>query len=295
MTTRSERRSGVKYISTPKGYIIVDENKPKEISPWAQLVKTPKRYVMAMLLLLTLLGEFNSSAFQGLGHLLLAVCSAAALDLGFSFAYKKKIQLPDGGIITGLIIALVLSTSTPAWVTFCTVAVAILSKHLVKVKKKPIFNPAAFGLLFSLIVFSNGQSWWGSLSLLPVWLIVFVFVTGYLVTSKVNKFPQVFAFLGVYFAIFTIMSLIGVGDVADALRAPFVNSALFLAFFMVTDPPTSPAKYKDQIKFGLLAGAISTVDYLVFGGLAYLLIGLLLANAWKAWKTANKKVMKKAA
>ncbi len=71
MTTRSERRSGVKYISTPKGYIIVDENKPKEISPWAQLVKTPKRYVMAMLLLLTLLGEFNSSAFQGLGHLLL--------------------------------------------------------------------------------------------------------------------------------------------------------------------------------------------------------------------------------
>ena len=114
-------------------------------------------------------------------------------------------------------------------------------------------------------------------------------------TSKVNKFPQVFAFLGVYFAVFAIMSLIGVGDVADALRAPFVNSALFLAFFMVTDPPTSPAKYKDQIKFGLLTGAISAVDYLVFGGLAYLLIGLLIANAWNAWKTANKKATKKAA
>lgn len=99
MTTRSERRSGVKYISTPKGYIIVDENKPKEISPWAQLVKTPKRYVMVMLLLLTLLGEFNSSAFQGLGHLLLAVCSAAALDLGFSFAYKRKFSFLTAGLL----------------------------------------------------------------------------------------------------------------------------------------------------------------------------------------------------
>ena len=98
MTTRSERRNGVKYISTPKGYIIVDENKPKEISRWAQLVKTPKRYVMAMLLLLALLGAFNSSAFQGLGHLLLAVCSAAALDLGFSFAYKKKISFLTAGL-----------------------------------------------------------------------------------------------------------------------------------------------------------------------------------------------------
>lgn len=30
MTTRSERRNGVKYISTPKGYIIVDENNQKK-------------------------------------------------------------------------------------------------------------------------------------------------------------------------------------------------------------------------------------------------------------------------
>jgi Na+-translocating ferredoxin:NAD+ oxidoreductase RnfD subunit len=61
-------------------------------------------------------------------------------------------------------------------------------------------------------------------------------------------------------------------------RAPFIEAALFLAFFMLTDPPTSPNQYGDQIWYGLLAAGSACVAQLLGAGQVYLLIGLLVAN-----------------
>jgi Na+-translocating ferredoxin:NAD+ oxidoreductase RnfD subunit len=102
------------------------------------------------------------------------------------------------------------------------------------------------------------------------------------VTDKVNKFPQVFTFLGVYLIVMLVLGLVHIGDTTDALRNPFINSTLFLGFFMVTDPPTSPAKYGEQMIFGFIAAIVSVIVYLIFGGLTFLLVGLLVANAWNA-------------
>ncbi|MFY4776694.1 RnfABCDGE type electron transport complex subunit D [Metabacillus sp. RGM 3146] len=253
-----------------------------------KFLRTPKGYLLAVLLVLALIGDLNTNAITGLKSTGIAVGTAVLLDFILSLRYKKKLRLPDGGILTGLIIALVLNIAEQWYVPAIASAAAILSKHILKMKKKPIFNPAAFGLLAVLLIFSSGQSWWGSLSLLPSWFVILVLIGGYMVTNKVNKFPQVFAFIGTYCLIILIMAYFGTGDVTNALRNPFVNSALFLAFFMVTDPPTSPAKYKDQVLFGFIAATISCADYLIFGGLSYLLIGLLAANAWKAWGTKKK-------
>ncbi|WP_256217312.1 hypothetical protein [Paenibacillus sp. OV219] len=59
-----------------------------------------------------------------------------------------------------------------------------------------MLNPAAFGLLVSVIAFHTEQSWWGAFGDLPAWSALLLFVGGYLVTDRVRKFPQVFAFFG---------------------------------------------------------------------------------------------------
>ena len=59
---------------------------------------------------------------------------------------------------------------------------------------------------------------------------------------------------------------------------PFVNAALFLAFFMLTDPPTSPGKRNDQVWFGGLVAIIAAIAQLVGVGQTYLLVGLLAGN-----------------
>jgi hypothetical protein len=61
-------------------------------------------------------------------------------------------------------------------------------------------------------------------------------------------------------------------------RAPFVQSALFMALFMLTDPPTSPSRYADQLWIGALVGIISGVAQLLGAGQAYLLVGVLGGN-----------------
>lgn len=197
----------------------------------------------------------------------------------------------DSTVITALIIALILSFTTSGMVVAGTAILAILSKHLFVYKKKPIVNPAAFGLLLSIFIFQTGQSWWGAFGDLPAWTILFLLIGGYFVTERVNKFPQVFSFLGTFFVLLLILGLTSKGDAADALRPPFINATLFFAFFMLTDPPTSPAKYKQQIFFGILAAVSGVIIYGLFGGLTYLFIGLFAGNFYNYW---NKRFISKA-
>ena len=259
----------------------VSKNKvnPKEASP-GRVSLTPKIYVLIVLLITTAIAGTNSADPRGILNTGVAMITAILLDVIIFILQSRKKLFSDGGAITGLIIALVLGSSTPGHIIAGTTVIAIVSKHLFRINKKPIFNPAALGLLVSIFLFSSGQSWWGAFTELPVWSVAFLLIGGFLVTERINKFPQVLAFLGSYFVLLLIMGYYDVGQAGDALRIPFINSALFLAFFMVTDPPTSPGKYKDQIWFGIITAIVSIIIYLLFGGLSYLLIGLLVANVW---------------
>jgi len=254
----------------------------------SQFSLTPKKYLLIVLFIITAIAGTNSADPQGLINTGIAMLTGLILDgIIFMLQRRKKI-VSDGGVLTGLIVALVLGSSTPWYLIIVTMVIAIGSKHLLSIHKKPIFNPAAFGLLVAILLFSSEQSWWGAFAELPTWSIVFLLVGGLLITERVNKFPQVFAFLAAYFALLLVMGYYNVGQAGDALRTPFINSALFLAFFMVTDPPTSPGKTMDQIWFGLITAIASSIIYLIFGGLSYLLIGLLVANGWNALRVYNK-------
>ena len=254
-------------------------------NPLLVFLKTPKGYAMAALIGLTLIAALRPQDHLGLLSAAVAVAVGLAIDGGVALLQRRKKLFSDGAVITALIVADVLSHATPLYIVAATTAVALLSKHLLKVGRKPLFNPAAFGLLFAIVAFNTGQSWWGSLALLPTWLMLLLLAAGLLITVRVNKFPQVASFLGAYFALLLAMAIFHLGlpsdTPGDALRAPFVNSALYLAFFMVTDPPTSPAPYRQQILFGVIAAGVGTLIFATSGGLAYPLIGLLAGNAWR--------------
>jgi Na+-translocating ferredoxin:NAD+ oxidoreductase RnfD subunit len=241
-------------------------------------LKTPKGYVLIVLLALTVIASLGSFSSQGIKNIMIAIFTAGLLDLAIMFMLKRKRLTPDGAILTGLIIALVLSPSSSWYITVAAAAIAIISKHVLRMKKKPIFNPAALGLLAVLLLFSSGHEWWGGLSALPVWSLVFLVAGGYLVVNKVNKLPLIFAFLGTYFSLFLGISVYHALDVNDIFRIPFINAVLFLSFFMLIDPPTSPSKYSEQILFGGIAASISVLVNVQIGGLSFLLAGLLVAN-----------------
>ena len=135
------------------------------------------------------------------------------------------------------------------------VRLAIAAKRLARTRREHIFNPAALALLWAPIAFASGESWWGALGDLPaVWSIVLVVVGGFLV-ERLNKFPAGADVPG------HVLRPVHGGVAAASARWPrcsarrFIQAALFLAFFMLTDPPTSPNQYGDQILAASLAAA----------------------------------------
>ena len=125
-------------------------------------LKTPKGYVTIAMIVLLLIASIGSKEILGIKNAFAAVFVSLIVDIICRSVKKSKWIMPDSAIITGLIISLILSTTSSLTVIVATAMMAILSKHLLVYKKKPIFNPAAIGLLLSILFFHSGQSWWGA-------------------------------------------------------------------------------------------------------------------------------------
>lgn len=268
----------------------VNQRQPNGIR---RFMGTPKGTLLYLLIGIALVAALHPSDHHGLATVSIAIVTGVAFDFCVGVVIRHRASLSTGGMLTGLIVGLVLGSTAAWWVVVATTVLALLSKHVLKSGRKPWFNPAAVGLLVSVFVFSTGESWWGDFSNLPTWCIPLLLLAGFVVVRKTNKFPQVVSFLGVYLGLITLAGLFHLGHSAfspgDALRNPLINSALFMAFFMLTDPPTSPGKYSEQVWFGMLCALVSVCVYLLFGGLAYLLVGLLVANGWRAWKSKRTR------
>jgi Na+-translocating ferredoxin:NAD+ oxidoreductase RnfD subunit len=267
-----------------------------------QWTKTPKAWVFIAIAVCYAAAAYASHNMNGLRNGIVAIVAAVSVDVICGLIEKRKRIFPDGAVITGLIVASILSLTTSPWMVAGVSVISILSKHLLTHKKKPVFNPAAFGLLVSIPLFQTEQSWWGAFGDLPAWLLVLPVIGGYLVVNRINKFPQVFTFLGTYFVLLFVLgtgvvhigtSNLDAAGLSDVLRPPFVNAAVFLALFMLTDPPTSPAKTRDQIVFGFLSAAVGVLAYGYLGGLMYLFIGLMVGNLYQWARSLSSRSAKR--
>lgn len=247
--------------------------------------RTPKGLLLVVLAGLVV----AAAAFEGSGHAVAGVLGAAVaagvLDVVLLRLRHPRWEFPGGGLLTGLIVAMVLSPFEPWYVPPATSVIAIASKHLIRTKAANIFNPAALALVISFYAFDSGQSWWGALPELPAWAIIGLLAVGVFIADRVNKMPIVIAFLGAYYLLFTATAFLGdPRTVAEIFRAPDLHAVLYFAFFMLTDPPTVPIKYRDQVIFGVMVAVVSYAIFEMSGLVYYLLAGLLVGNAWEAWR-----------
>ncbi len=119
-----------------------------------------------MLIALSLFAQINLTSTHGLRNEIAGIVTALVIDTIFAIARKRKKLFADGGIITAMIIAMVLSTKASLIAIVVPTAIAVLSKHILKNKRKPIFNPAAFGLLIAaFLVFKRSKLVGGAFSL----------------------------------------------------------------------------------------------------------------------------------
>ncbi len=245
--------------------------------------RTPKGGLVLVLLALMAIA-YPVDGQAAVVHLALGAGVAVATDLVLKEMLARKRELPDSAFLTGVIVAMVISQTAPWYAVVLASMLAVASKFVLRAKQGHIFNPAALGLLVTAVFFSSEQSWWGGLGDVPAILIAAVVAGGAIIADRTNKWPSVLAFCATYFGLLTAAAFAGSQlSVADTFREPMSGAAVFFAFFMLTDPPTTPARPRDQVWFAVLV-ALASVACLALapGAVYYLLVGLLVGNAVEA-------------
>jgi Na+-translocating ferredoxin:NAD+ oxidoreductase RnfD subunit len=262
-------------------------------APVARWARSPKGIFTGILLLLTVPAA-ATSGWRLVGPTLgAAILTAALLDLPLLRWRDGSWRVPDGAMLTGWLIALVLSPYESWHTAALTSAFGIAAKHLLRVQRANVLNPAAAGLVVSYHLLGTGQSWWGALPELPLPWLALLLASGLFMAARLNKLPLVLSFLGVHFVCASVVAFLGdPRGVAELYRAPDGHMALFFATFMATDPPTSPPKRDDQLRFGILAALVSFVAFRVWGSVDFLLVGLLVANLWEGWRKRRRRAMR---
>jgi Na+-translocating ferredoxin:NAD+ oxidoreductase RnfD subunit len=264
--------------------------RPRPLAAARRFFRTPKgllTIVLAALVALAAPGEGWAVVAPGL---VAAAAAAMLVDAPVLWWRKGAWEFPSGALLTGLIVAMVLSPQEPWYVTACTSAIGVAGKYVVRTRTANVFNPAALGIVATFYLFDTGQSWWGALPEAAPWLILALFAAGIFITDRVNKMPLVLAFLGGYYLLFTATAFAADPQhVAEIFRPPDLHAALFFAFFILTDPPTSPVKYRGQIVCGLLVAAVSFGVFEGIGAAYYLLAGALAGNVWEAWSRVRAR------
>ncbi len=212
--------------------------------------------------------SFKASPSDILFHFLSAMTPAILIDLA---VMKKKNQpsFPYSAIITGLIAGSLLPVANHISVAAASVFSGV-SKHMIKLNNRTVFNPSALGIGLSIPLFVQIDAWWAVpySDFMPAF--VLMLVLGIVVASKLRKLYLSFSFLISYLLLSSVFFKSDIAGLAFGL--PF-----YLAFFMLTEPKTSAAPPRDQLKSGVFTGmACIGLSFIVSTG--FLIYGLLLNN-----------------
>jgi enediyne biosynthesis protein E5 len=167
---------------------------------------------------------------------------------------------PRSPLITGLSLSLLLRANEP-WLHLLAGVIGIGSKFVLRVDGKHIFNPAGFAIVVLLLTFegvwiSPGQ--WGS----AVWFAALLCFFAILVLHAARRSDVAIFFLVSHAALL----LARAAWLGDPLSIPIhqlqSGSLLIFAFFMISDPRTTPDSRLGRFIFALSVALLA--HYMTF-------------------------------
>ena len=190
--------------------------------------------------------------------------------------WMKKLKLKLNSLLSALITCLSLALllrSNNLWIHPLAAFIAINSKFFIQRKRQHFFNPSAFGIFAVLLLegawLSPGQ--WGSGVSLSVWMIAF----GCLIAGRVHRMDIAWLFLVFYLGGLLIRDIYLGYEMAVFYHAALNGSLLLFAFFMISDPRSSPNHLMGKIIFTFFVAFSSLVLHYYFymqNGLIYALV-----------------------
>ncbi len=237
-----------------------------EIGPWRML------WTLAATLgaqwAFTKLANFARDRHRREGPKPAAAGSAGGAGAGVARETTRPATAPPGfewrsAMISGLSLCLLLRTSS-AWLVLAAALLTIGSKFLLRWRGKHLFNPTCFGLVALIALtphawVSPGQ--WGHAAVLGF----AIGCLGSVVVTRAARADVTFAFLAAWAAIlFGRAAWLG-QPWGTPLHMLANGSILLFAFFMISDPRTTPASRAGRLVFAVLvATGAAFVQFVLF-------------------------------
>ncbi len=189
---------------------------------------------------------------------LFVVCNL--VNLGLAKLYKAPVNI-ESASITALILTLILvppSTFSDFSTIIAAGIIAMVSKYILAIKKKHLFNPAAIALLIIGLAGSGMAYWWvSSEPLLP-----FVLIIGLLVVRKIRRFAMFGTFILTSFILLAVPGFFQNIAIIEIISAIFYSwPIIFLGTIMLTEPLTTPPTKLLQIMYAVIVGSLVSVQF----------------------------------
>lgn len=247
----------------------------------------PRLYQIAVLSSLLVFGavfrafEISPAHFAGALIAALAAQYVGALLNAMRFDARSP-------VITALSLTLLLRADN-AGVMALAAAVAVGSKFVFRAGGKHVFNPANIGIVVVLLMSSGvgggvleGAAWtspgrWGT----ALWLAALLAGAGVFVSSRAARLDVPLIFLGTFAALLIARALWLDDPLAIPLNRLQSGALVLFAFFMISDPKTTPDGARARGAFAALTALLSYVlihHFHIADGIFYALAAMCLVR-----------------
>ncbi|MDD2807139.1 MAG: RnfABCDGE type electron transport complex subunit D [Patescibacteria group bacterium] len=208
----------------------------------------------------------------------------------FAWAFRAVPNV-ESIYITVMILALIITPSSGSnnYIFMGWAAVwAMASKYMMAVKKKHLFNPAAFAVVLTALTLGQGASWWiGTTIMMP-----FVTIGGMLIVRKIIRTDLALSFALTAAVTIIVGSLIkGTSLLVTVERIVLYSPWLFFTFIMITEPLTTPPSRKLRIMYGVLVGFLFSPQIHILGLYSTPELALLVGNVFVYFVSPKVKAM----
>lgn len=234
------------------------------LSRTRRLTGDPRHYQILVLASLLVYGLLRLDLEVRAGQALAMGAAALATQLGCTRLARHARGVrhegaptrfdPRSACISALSLCLLLRTGR-LWLAVTAAGLAIAGKFFLRVGGKHLWNPTNFGLVVTMTA-SRGQVWvspgqWGSAALFGF----LVLCLGGLVVNRAARADVTWAFLAAYGSILLGRAWWLGQPPAIPLHQVASGAFLIFAFFMISDPKTTPDSRAGRILFAVLVAA----------------------------------------
>src|SRR5271168_1696564 len=223
------------------------------------LIGLDNRYIApAFITCILLAGHLSFGILESYQKTLLAIVTSIGLELLLGRIFFHKWVHPASAYITGISVG-ILVRSPAFWPYALCAAISIMSKYVLRVKGRHIWNPSNFGISVMLFLAADTVAslsiQWGNY----LWPMLVIWILGSVIIARLHRFHITAIYVASFLAFAFLRSWM-TGSPWQSEVAPITGPMyqLFI-FFMITDPKTTVRSKRGQCVVVFLVALLEMV------------------------------------